>query len=85
MYRLRIILFGTIGIVLGGFIGRKLYLRRRKRIEEEKLREVLERSRQVRREMARSSQSNGGSGLPDDQVCVVCVANPKEVSVLFAA
>lgn len=67
---------------MAGYIGRKMYIRRRKRIEEDQVRDALDRSRKARREQARSGNTgNGANGvrMPSETVCVVCVENPKEV------
>lgn len=78
----RVVVFGAIGAGLTAYIVRKLWLRRRARLEEEALAEALEKSRQARREKARTTTNGGGGTTPlsEDQVCVVCVTHPKEVN-----
>lgn len=72
----RVIVCGTISAVLAGLIARKIYKRKKKEWEERKLREKLEQSRAQRRALARQPVFN------DEQRCVVCVDNPKEVICL---
>lgn len=78
----RIILFGSVGVLLTAYIVRRMYAKRRKRLEEQRTREMLERSRKERREAARGGngrQQQQQRGRQDEQVCVVCRENPKEV------
>lgn len=72
-FRLLCVLFGTIGIVIGGLVARRYYLYRLKQIENEKRRKELELSRKERRRRARDDD------LSENQRCVVCRSNPREV------
>lgn len=72
----KVIVCGTISAVLAGLITRKIYKRKKKEWEERRLRERLEQSRIQRRALARQQVFN------DEQRCVVCVDNPKEVICL---
>lgn len=73
--RLLCILFGTIGLVVGGLIIRK-YLRYKDRmLEESKRKQQLEESRRKRRRQMRDEN------LPENQICVVCKNNPIEVNL----
>ncbi|KFB47152.1 AGAP005955-PA-like protein [Anopheles sinensis] len=74
---LKVILSGTIAVVLVGLITRKIYKRKKQEWEERKLRKQLEASRAVRRARMRPAGE-----LSEDQLCVVCVVNPKEVICL---
>lgn len=67
---------GAISIFLLSVIGRKFYLKKRQERTERRIREALEKSRQQRRAQSRQKNVN------DDQRCVVCVQNPKEVIIL---
>lgn len=75
-YRLLCIVFGTIGIIIGGIIVKR-YLKDRdnERIADE-LRKNLEQSRKERRQRVRDGY------LRDDQLCIVCRTNPREIILL---
>lgn len=73
--RLLCVLFGTIGIIIGGLMARRYYLYRLKQIENEKRKKELELSRRERRKRVRDDD------LTESQRCVVCRANPREVCV----
>lgn len=72
----KIMICSTVGAVLIGLITRKVLLKRRAAREEQKFRESMEKSRAEKRSKQRTET------LTDDQRCVVCVTNPKEVIVL---
>lgn len=55
---------------------RKIYLRKKQERIERKLKESLENARRQRRQQSRPQPRE----LRDDEKCVVCVENPKEVS-----
>lgn len=74
----KIFICGTISVVLITLIARKVYHRRKQDLDARKLKESLEKSRQQRRATARTSNEQ----LTDDQRCVVCATNPKEVYAL---
>lgn len=73
---LKVLICGTISAVLVGLITRKIYKRKKMERDERKLREQLEKSRTERRSRLRSTN------LTEEQRCVVCVENPKEVICL---
>lgn len=75
-YRILCILFGSIGIVLLGVIIRKYWHMKIQLAEETRKKIQLEESRRERRRIMREND------LPENQVCVVCKENPKEVKVL---
>lgn len=72
----KILVCSTVAAVLIGLIGRKVYKKRRAAIEEQNFRDAMDQSRKERRSKQRIET------LTDDQRCVVCVTNPKEVIVL---
>lgn len=72
----KVIICGTISAVLIGLITRKIYKRKKMEWDEQRLRDKLERSRAQRRALARQQV------FSDEQRCVVCVDNPKEVICL---
>lgn len=69
---------GAIASLLTAYILRKIYLRKKQEREERLLKETLERARKERRQRSRVNPVH----LTDEQKCVVCVNNPKEVSIL---
>jgi len=75
-YKWLCILFGAVGLVLGGLIARRFYTSYCKKLEDNKIRKELERNRIERRRRVRDDQ------LPDSQLCVVCKSNPREVILL---
>ncbi|KAH0561686.1 mitochondrial E3 ubiquitin protein ligase 1-like [Cotesia glomerata] len=76
VYKCLCIIFGTVGLVVGGMVVCKYRrARKEKRISEEK-RQNLEESRKKRRQRVRDSE------LREDQICVVCKENPREVILL---
>ncbi|KRT83128.1 hypothetical protein AMK59_4273 [Oryctes borbonicus] len=75
-YRLFCILFGTIGLVIGGLMIRRYWIDRQKRIEDERRKEQLEVNRRDRRSRVRDED------LPENQICVVCKVNPREIILL---
>jgi E3 ubiquitin-protein ligase MUL1 len=72
--RLLCILFGTIGLVIGGLIIRKYWQYKDRLIEESKRKQMLDESRRKRRRQMRDQN------LPENQICVVCKSNPIEVN-----
>lgn len=58
-----------------GVIARRFYLKKKQEKEERELKESLERSRRSRRARTRETD------IAEKDTCVVCVSNPKEVSV----
>ncbi|XP_018329612.1 mitochondrial E3 ubiquitin protein ligase 1 [Agrilus planipennis] len=75
-YRLLCIIFGTIGVVIGGLMVRRYWKNRCKKLDEERRRKLLEVSRKERRRRMRDEE------LPEFQLCVVCKDNPKEIILL---
>lgn len=75
-YKLLSCVFSIIGIVLGGVtLYRYLKKRQEKRIAEE-LRRSLAESRKERRQQVRDTE------LREDQLCVVCRMNPREIVLI---
>lgn len=66
-------MFGSIGLAVAALIARKLFLRRKRELEERAIKAQLEQGRRQRRGQGRSATSGGSD------VCVVCITNPKEV------
>lgn len=63
---------------MSAIIIRKIYLRKKQERIEKRLQESLENARRQRRQQSRPAPRE----LRDDEKCVVCVENPKEVSTL---
>lgn len=72
------IICGTIAGILTAIIVRKIYLRKKQERIERKLKESLEKARRERRQQSRTQPRE----LRDDEKCVVCVENPKEVNLI---
>ncbi|XP_052847282.1 mitochondrial E3 ubiquitin protein ligase 1 [Drosophila gunungcola] len=72
----KLVICGTISVVLIGFIAKKIYRRRKQEREEAKIRNRLETERRERRARSRPHT------LSQDQLCVVCSTNPKEIILL---
>ncbi|EDV96805.1 mitochondrial E3 ubiquitin protein ligase 1 [Drosophila grimshawi] len=72
----KIILCSSVSIVLVGLIVRKVYRKKRQEREEAKIRTRLESERRERRARSRPHT------LTQDQLCVVCSTNPKEIILL---
>ncbi|KAL3269615.1 hypothetical protein HHI36_008679 [Cryptolaemus montrouzieri] len=75
-YRWLCLLFGAIGIVVGGLIIRKYLKHRAKLIQEAEIKKQLEESRRERRKKTRTKD------FGDNQMCVVCKTNPIEIILL---
>lgn len=75
-YKLLILLFGTVGLVITGLIFRKYWRWRKYIIEEEKRKKEIEKTRRERRRRMRDEQ------VPENQLCIVCKTNPLEVKNL---
>lgn len=71
------ILSGTIAVILLGMISRKLYKKLKSDYEAKKLKNELEKIRTEGRVRGRAGVDN----LLDEQKCIVCWTNPKEVIV----
>lgn len=74
-FRSKVIICGTIAGILTAIIIRKIYLRKKQERVERKVKESLEKARRERRQQSRPRARD----LRDDEKCVVCVENPKEV------
>ncbi|CAH1969217.1 unnamed protein product [Acanthoscelides obtectus] len=75
-YGLLCVLFGTVGIFVTAMIIRK-YLKIKTELEEQiKRKKQLEESRRERRRIMRDED------VPENQLCVVCKTNPKEVNTV---
>lgn len=74
----KVIICGAIATVLTGIIVRKIYIRKKQERIERKLKESLDKARKERRQRSRVRTAD----LTDEQKCVVCVENPKEVICL---
>ncbi|EDW79412.1 uncharacterized protein Dwil_GK20428 [Drosophila willistoni] len=72
----KIILCSSISVVLVGIIVRKLYRKKKQEREEAKIRNRLDLERRERRARSRPHT------LSQDQLCVVCSTNPKEIILL---
>lgn len=72
----KILVCSAVGAVLITLIVRKLYKKHKAAKEERLFRESMEKSRRERRSVQRIEPNS------DEQRCVVCVTNPKEVIVL---
>lgn len=77
-YRSLCIVFGSVGIVILGLIVRKYWQKYSELEEEAKRKQQLEKARRERRRILRENN------LPENQLCVVCKENPKEVSHYFS-
>ncbi|XP_044754066.1 mitochondrial E3 ubiquitin protein ligase 1 [Coccinella septempunctata] len=75
-YRWLCLLFGSIGILVGGLIIRKYLRYRSKQIQEAEIKRQLEESRKERRKKTRAKD------MIESQVCVVCRTNPIEIILL---
>ncbi|XP_072384280.1 mitochondrial E3 ubiquitin protein ligase 1 [Diabrotica undecimpunctata] len=75
-YRIMCIVFGSIGIVISGFIVKKYLRIKAEKESQEQQRSQLELSRKERRRKIRDEDLN------ENQICVVCKENPKEIILL---
>lgn len=66
---------GTIASILTALIIRKIYLRKKQERIERNLKKSLEQARRERRITSRRRPAE----LREDEKCVVCLENPKEV------
>lgn len=74
LFRVKIVFLSTIAAVLVGIMGRRFYLKKRQERDERNIRATLDKERRERRALTRNRD------LKEDQLCVVCQCNPKEVS-----
>uniref|UniRef100_A0A0K8TS00 RING-type E3 ubiquitin transferase n=1 Tax=Tabanus bromius TaxID=304241 RepID=A0A0K8TS00_TABBR len=68
---------GAITALIIGIIGRRYFIRKKAERNERRLKETLEKARRERRAKTRPK-----ANLMEEQLCVVCVTNPKEVICL---
>ncbi|KAL0106086.1 hypothetical protein PUN28_016072 [Cardiocondyla obscurior] len=76
IYRVFCVLSGAIGLVLGGIMARRYWKSKEEQRLADQLRRTLETSRQERRQRVRDRD------LRDDQICVVCKTNAREIILL---
>ncbi|XP_055373289.1 mitochondrial E3 ubiquitin protein ligase 1 [Condylostylus longicornis] len=65
-----------LAVALVGIIGRKFYIKKKQERDEKRIKDRLECERRERRARTRPLH------LTEDQLCVVCSTNPKEVIIL---
>lgn len=70
-------MFGSLGVIIGSLIVRRYWHERQRKIQEDNIRKQLEITRRDRRRRARDSGNN------ENQLCVVCKENPREVCFFF--
>ena len=75
-YRLLCFMFGAIGLLIGGVVLRRYWKDRTEQRLADELRQSLAASRKERRQRVRDTD------LRDDQLCVVCRTNPREIILL---
>ncbi|XP_034182656.1 mitochondrial E3 ubiquitin protein ligase 1 [Osmia lignaria lignaria] len=75
-YRMLCIMFGAIGLLIGGIVFRRYWKDRSEQRIAEELRQSLAASRKERRQRVRDTD------LREDQLCVVCRTNPREIILL---
>lgn len=66
---------GSLTLVFGGLLARRMWKNIKKRREERALKRRLDQNRKSRRQNVRDND------LPDSLRCVVCQQNPKEVKL----
>lgn len=76
VYRYLCLMFGAIGLVIGGIVLRRYWKDREEQRLTEQLRRSLSESRKERRQRVREKD------LREDQLCVVCRTNPREIILL---
>lgn len=69
-------MFGAIGMLIGGIVFRRYWKDRTEQRLAEDLRQSLAASRKERRQRVRDTD------LREDQLCVVCRTNPREIILL---
>ncbi|XP_033327217.1 mitochondrial E3 ubiquitin protein ligase 1 [Megalopta genalis] len=75
-YRFLSLMFGAIGLLIGGIVLRRYWKDRTEQRLAEELRRSLSASRKERRQRVRDTE------LREDQLCIVCRTNPREIIVL---
>ncbi|KAM0734939.1 Mitochondrial E3 ubiquitin protein ligase 1 [Formica fusca] len=76
LYRIFCVISGAIGLFLGGIMARRYWKNKQEQRLVEQLRQTLETSRQERRQRVRDRD------LREDQICVVCNTNAREIILL---
>lgn len=76
IYRIFCLMTGAVGLLIGGIIARRYWKNKQEQRLEEELRQSLEMSRQERRQRVRDRD------LREDQLCVVCKTNAREIILL---
>ncbi|KAL1140971.1 hypothetical protein AAG570_000897 [Ranatra chinensis] len=71
------LLFGSIGLVFVTIVAKRWWNARKARLRDEEIKQKLEESRKERRKNVRVQEE-----LPENQLCVVCRVNPKEIIIL---
>ncbi|XP_026466075.1 mitochondrial E3 ubiquitin protein ligase 1-like, partial [Ctenocephalides felis] len=74
--RMICVFLGVIGVVLCSLLARKFLEKKEKERKDLRLKDRLEKTRRERRVAARDKNLSG------DQLCIVCVHNPKEIILL---
>lgn len=75
-YRWLCVMFGAIGLFIGGMVLRRYLKDREEQRIANELRKSLEESRKERRQKVRDKN------VPEDQLCVVCRTNPREIILI---
>ncbi|XP_015586154.1 mitochondrial E3 ubiquitin protein ligase 1 [Cephus cinctus] len=75
-YRWLCLMFGAIGILIGGIMARRYWKDQEQQRHLDELRQSLDASRKERRRRVRDKD------LREDQLCVVCRSNPREIILL---
>ncbi|CAB0037599.1 unnamed protein product [Trichogramma brassicae] len=76
IYRWLCFMFGAIGLFIGGMVLRRYLKDKEEQRLANELKKSLEESRKERRQRVRDKD------LRDDQICVVCRTNPREIILL---
>lgn len=75
-FRWLCLMFGGIGFIIGGIVARRYWKDRAEERLAKEMRESLAASRKERRQRVRDKD------LREDQLCVVCRSNPREIILL---
>lgn len=75
-YRILCLVFGAIGLLIGGIVIRRYWKDREEQRIAAELRQAVAATRQERRQRVRDTD------IRDDQLCVVCRMNPREIILL---
>lgn len=76
-FRIKIGICTAISAIVIGLMANRFFKKRKQENYERQLKESLEKSRMERR------TKNRPQNLTEDQKCVICINNPKEVSFYF--